>query len=157
MAEPALTNGERSKVDNIINHHQGKVAPLIAVLQDINEGFRYLPETVLRYVSKNLNITLAHILKVATFYSLFSLKPRGEHLISVCQGTTCFVRGAARIMEEVQKALGIGPGEMTEDGKFSLDIVRCLGCCAISPCVRIDQDVHSKIQPNRVRDIFTRY
>lgn len=157
IAEPDLPPEDRSKVEDIINRHRGKVAPLIGVLQDINEEFRYLPATILRYVSLNLNIPLAHILKVSTFYSLFSLKPRGKHLINVCQGTTCFVRGAGRIMEELEKALEVRPGEVTRDGKFSLEIIRCLGCCALSPCIRIDQDVHARIRPTRVRDILTKY
>lgn len=157
VAEPELLPEDRLKVEDIINHHQGRVAPLIGVLQDINEEFRYLPTPVLYFVSRTLDIPLAHILKVSTFYSLFSLKPRGKHLISVCQGTTCFVRGVGRIMEELEKALGIKPGEVTEDGKFSLETVRCIGCCALAPCIRIDQDVHAKIRPVRVRDILMRY
>ena len=116
VAEPELTPEERSKVVDIINHHRSKVAPLIGVLQDINEEFRYLPAPVLRYVSRELDIPLAHILKVSTFYSLFSLKPRGRHVITVCQGTTCFVRGAERIMGELKKALGFSPGEVTGVG-----------------------------------------
>ena len=157
VAEPELPPEDRSKVEDIINRHRGKVAPLIGVLQDINEGFYYLPAPVLRYVSRNLDIPLAHILKVSTFYSLFSLKPRGKHLITVCQGTTCFVRGVERIMEELEEALGIRLGEVTDDGKFSLETVRCIGCCALAPCIRIDQEVHAKMRPGAVRDILTRY
>jgi len=157
VTEPELPPEDRAKVEDIINRHRGKVAPLIGVLQDINEELHYLPAPVLRYVSRDLNIPLAHILKVATFYSLFSLKPRGEHLISVCQGTTCFVRGVERTMEELEKALGIKPGEVTHDGKFSLETVRCIGCCALAPCIRIGQQVYAKIWPVHVRDILTRY
>lgn len=157
VAEPELVVEDRLKVKEIVDRHRGKLAPLIAVLQDIQEQFRYLPAPLLHYVSKNLNIPLAHILKVATFYGLFSLKPKGRHLISICQGTTCFVRGAERIMEELEKALGIKPGEVTDDRKFSLETVRCIGCCALAPCIRIDEQVHAKIRPARVRDILTRY
>jgi len=157
VPEPELTPEERSKVMDIINHHRSKVAPLIGVLQDINEEFRYLPAPMLRYVSQDLDIPLAHILKVSTFYSLFSLKPRGKHIITVCQGTTCFVRGAERIMGELKQTLGISPGEVTDDGKFSLETVRCIGCCALAPCVRIDQEVHASIRPSRARDILTGY
>lgn len=157
VPEPELPPEDQSKVEDIINRHRGKVAPLIGVLQDINEELHYLPAPVLRYVSRDLNIPLAHILKVSTFYSLFSLKPRGKYVISVCQGTTCFVRGVERIMEELERALGIKLGEVTHDGKFSLEIVRCIGCCALSPCIRIDQEVHAKIRPGAVRDILTRY
>jgi NADH:ubiquinone oxidoreductase subunit E len=100
---------------------------------------------------------LARIVKVATFYSLFSLKPRGKHVVSVCLGTTCFVRGAARLIEEVEKRLGIKPGEMSEDGQFSLETVRCIGCCALAPSIRVDQDVHGKVRPTAVGDILARY
>ncbi len=157
VAEPELSPEDLLKVEDILNGHRGKMAPLIGVLQDINEQFRYLPAPVLHYVSRNLDIPLAHILKVATFYSLFSLKPRGEHLINVCQGTACFVRGIGRVLEELEKELGIKPGEVTEDGKYSLETVRCIGCCALAPCIRIDQDVHAKIRPARVRDILGGY
>jgi len=157
VAEPELPPEDQSKVEDIINRHRGKVAPLIGVLQDINEELHYLPPLVLRYVSRDLNIPLAHILKVATFYSLFSLKPRGKHLISVCQGTTCFVRGVDRTMEELEKALGIRPGEVTHDGKFSLETVRCIGCCALAPCIRIGQQVYAKIWPARVGEILAGY
>ena len=157
VAEPGLTPEERAKVMDIINRHIGKVAPLIGVLQDINEEFRYLPAPVLRYVSQKLDTPLAYILKVSTFYSLFSLKPRGEHIITVCQGTTCFVRGVERIMGELKKALGISPGEVTRDGKFSLETVRCIGCCALAPVIRIDQDVHAKVRTVGVGDILGGY
>jgi len=157
VAAPELAEEDRSRVDDIINYHRGKVAPLIGVLQDINEEFNYLPAPMLHYASRELGIPLAHILKVSTFYSLFSMKPRGKHIITVCQGTTCFVRGVDRIMAELEEALGIKPGEVTEDGKFSLETLRCIGCCALAPCVRIDQQVHTKIRPARVKDILVRY
>ncbi len=157
IIEPELDPQERSKVEHIISRHRDKEAPLIGVLQDVNEEFNYLPASVLRYLSRNLNVPLAHVLKVSTFYSLFSLKPRGKHIITVCQGTTCFVRGAERIMADLEGMLGIKPGEVTEDGKFSLETVRCIGCCALAPCIRIDRDVHAKVRPTGVGNIVGRY
>jgi len=157
VAEPDLSFEDRSKVEDIVNHHRGKTAPLMAILQGINEEFNYLPTPVLYYLSRSLDIPLAHLLKVSTFYSLFSLKPRGKHIITICQGTTCFVRGSERIMAELEGTLGIKPGEVTDDGKFSLETVRCIGCCALAPCVRIDREVHAKIRPTRVRDLLTMY
>jgi len=156
-AEPSLPDGDRLKVENIINRHRDEASPLISVLQDINEEFNYLPEPVLRYTSRDLNIPLASILKVATFYHLFSLKPRGKYVINVCQGTTCFVRGAERIMDEVQKRLEIRPGEVTRDGKFGLQVVRCIGCCALSPCMQIGQQVFARLSPVRLQEILARY
>jgi NADH:ubiquinone oxidoreductase subunit E len=157
VAGPEMAPEDRPRVDSIISHHRDEAAPLIGVLQDINEEFNYLPAPVLHHVSRHLGIPLAHILKVSTFYSLFSLKPRGKHVISVCQGTTCFVRGVDRIMAELEDTLGVKPGEVTEDGKFSLETLRCIGCCALAPCIRVDQQVHTKIRPARVRDILVRY
>jgi NADH:ubiquinone oxidoreductase subunit E len=157
IIEPELEPQERSKVEDIVSRHKNKRAPLIGVLQDVNEEFNYLPAPVLRYLSHHLDVPLAHVLKVSTFYSLFSLKPRGKHVITVCQGTTCFVRGAERIMAELEGILGIKPGDMTEDGKFSLETVRCIGCCALAPCVRIDRDVHAKVRPTGMGNILGRY
>lgn len=153
---PKLSGEDRGRLDEIFEHHKDKTAPLIGVLQEINAEFNYLPPDILRHVSNDLDIPLAHIVKVATFYSLFSLKPRGKHLITVCQGTTCFVRGSERLMEEVQNTIGIKPGEVSKDGKFSLEIVRCIGCCALAPTMRIDQKVHAKVHPNCVSDILRR-
>ncbi len=154
---PELSPEASAKLADIMRRHERKKAPLIGVLQDINEEFRYLPEPILRRVSHDLRIPVARILRVATFYSLFSLKPRGKHIVSVCQGTTCFVRGADRLIEEVEKRLGIKPGEMSADGQFSLETVRCIGCCALAPSMRIDHDVHGKVRPTAVGDILGRY
>lgn len=154
---PALSPEDEARLKNIMERHKHKKAPLISVLQDINEEFRYLPAPILRRLAYDLRLPLARILKVATFYSLFSLKPRGRHVISVCEGTTCFVRGASRLIEELEKRLGIKVGEVSEDGEFSLETVRCIGCCALAPCIRIDQDVHGKVRPTAVGDILARY
>ncbi len=154
---PELSPEDGVMLGNILRRHESKRAPLIFVLQDINEEFRYLPAAILRRVSRELRIPVARILKVATFYSLFSLKPRGKHVISVCEGTTCFVRGSGRLLEEVEKRLGIKPGEVSADGQFSLETVRCIGCCALAPSMRIDQDVHGKVRLTAVGDIIRRY
>ena len=154
---PTLAAADRGRLDDILKRHKDKVAPLIGVLQEINSEFNYLPPDILRHVSKDLDVPLAHIVKVATFYSLFSLKPRGKHVITICLGTTCFVRGSERLMDEVQNTVGIKPGEVSKDGNFSLEIVRCIGCCALAPTMRVDQQVHAKVHPNRVGDIIMRY
>ncbi len=153
---PDLPAEGRAKVDDIINRHS-EAGSLISVLQDIQEEFNYLPAPVLRYVSPELKIPLAAILKVATFYSLFSLKQRGKHIINVCQGTTCFVRGGDRILDELERALQIKPGDVTPDGKFSLQIVRCLGCCAPAPVIQVDQQVYAHMRPGRVKEILAKY
>ena len=154
---PGPTAEERVKVDVIINRHGAEAGPIISVLQDVQEEFNYLPAPVLRYVSQELDIPLAAILKVATFYSLFSLKPRGKHIINVCQGTTCFVRGGYRIQEELERTLAIKPGEVTSDGKFSLQVVRCLGSGAPAPVIQVDRKVYAHMRPGRVREILAEY
>jgi len=157
VVEPLLPEEERMVVDEILNKHKESKSPLIPVLQDINSRFNYLPPPVLRYIAYKLNISLAHILRVATFYAFFSLEPRGRHMVSVCMGTACHVRGGERILERLEEELGIKPGQTTEDKKFSLEMVRCVGCCALSPVVRVDKRVYSRVRYNTVMDILMEY
>jgi NADH:ubiquinone oxidoreductase subunit E len=145
------------KVEDIVQRFLYKKAPLIPVLQTINTEFNYLPEDVLRYISHRLGIPLARILRVATFYSLFSLKPRGKNVLTVCMGTTCFVRGGDMLLARLQEMLGIQPGEVTPDGKFSLEIVRCVGCCALAPAFRVSGRVYAKVRANELSSILGRY
>jgi len=155
--EPRLSPEDRAKVETIVQGYLYKKAPLIPVLQSINAEFNYLPEEILRYISHRLGISLAHILRVVTFYSLFSLKPRGRHLLTVCQGTSCFVRGGDMVLARLQELLNIQPGETTKDGKFSLDIVRCVGCCALAPAFKVGKQVYAKVQSNELPSILERY
>lgn len=157
MTEPPLSPEHREKVEAIVQRYLYKKAPLIPVLQAINAEFNYLPEAVLHYISYRLGVPLAHILRVATFYALFSLKPRGKHVITVCQGTSCFVRGADMILARLQESLGIQSGETTKDGKFSLEIVRCISCCALAPALRIGGQVYAKVRANEVANIVGRF
>jgi len=157
VVEPELHPKDQSIVDDIIERHRGKTSPLTGVLQDINEEFSFLPAPMLRYVSRTLDIPLAHILTVSTFYPIFSLKNRGRHVITVCQGTSCEVRGSGKIIEELGKTLGIKPGEITQDGKFGLETVNCLGTCALAPCMRIGQNVYANVRSMGIRDILGGY
>jgi NADH:ubiquinone oxidoreductase subunit E/NAD-dependent dihydropyrimidine dehydrogenase PreA subunit len=157
VPEPQIEAEDKKVVDDIIDYNKHRTAPLVNVLQDINEQFNYLPEPAIRYISYKLSIPLTHILKIATFYSLFSLKPRGKYVISICTGTTCFVLGADRIMDTLQTKLGIRPGEVSEDGKFSLEPVRCIGCCALAPVVRIDTDIHARVQSAKAFELLSSY
>ncbi len=155
--EIGLLPEEREKVDVLLKRYAYKKAPLLSVLQGINAEFNYLPEGTLYYLSRSLQIPMAHIVSVASFYSLFSLKPRGKHVISVCQGTACFARGAERLMERLQDVLEIKVGGMTPDKKFSLEIVRCLGCCALAPVIKIGERIYGKLRPMAVADILKEY
>ncbi len=157
VVEPSLPKVDEEKVDEIILRHRKNRSPLIPVLQDINSSFNYLPPAVLYYVSYKLNIPLAHILRVATFYAFFSLEPRGKHMISVCMGTACHVRGGERILERLEDELGIRAGQTTEDKNFSLEMVRCIGCCALSPVIRVDERVFSRVRYNTVMDILMKH
>ena len=157
VVEPQISLEDKEKVDQLLHKYEYKRAPLIPVLQGINAQYNYVPPETLYYVSQRLGVPLAHILRVATFYSLFSLKPRGRHVISVCLGTSCFVRGAERVTERLQEDLGIGIGEVTEDKKFSLEVVRCIGCCALAPVLKVGERVYGKVRPKDVAGILKEY
>lgn len=131
--------------------NQGK---LLSILQEVQDQYGYLPEANLREIAARLKIPLTEVYGVATFYKSFSLKPRGRHHVKVCLGTACHVRGANRIMKESTNRLGIGPGETSENGEYSLETVMCLGCCAIGPVVVKDGKYHGQVTPARVDSIL---
>lgn len=130
---------------------------LIAILQDIQEEYSYLPQEALKIVSRTLGIPLIDIIAVATFYRAFSLKPRGKHLVTVCLGTACHVRGGPKILEEFERKLKAKAGETTQDGQFTLETVACLGCCAIGPVVVVDSDYHAQTTIRKVDSILKKY
>ena len=144
-----------SKFSSANNGHPDKNM-LIQILQDINTEYRYLPENSLKYVSEEMEVPLSHVYQVATFYSAFSLTPRGEHIIKVCLGTACYARGARTIVEEFERQLQIERGQTTPDKKFTLDTVNCLGCCALSPVVTVDEDYYS-LTASKVGKILSKY
>jgi NADH-quinone oxidoreductase subunit E len=144
-------------VDQIIHRYEGEKGSLMPVLQDVNAEYSYLPEEVLRHVAHELDLPLSQVLHVATFYNVFSLEPRGKHLIRVCDGTSCHVRGGFRILAGLEKQLGVHPGETTADMKFTLETVRCVGCCALSPCIVIDTTTHARLRPDAVAALLRTY
>lgn len=150
-------NVETQKVKELIEKHKSQRRALIAILQDIQAEFNYLPPESLRFVSETLNIPLIDIMGVATFYRSFSLEPRGKHLVTVCMGTACHVRGGLKILDEFEKKLNIRPGETTQDGHFSLETVACLGCCAIGPVVVVDDDYYAQTNIRKVDSIIKKY
>lgn len=150
-------NVETQKVKSFIGKYHNEKKALISILQDIQAEFNYLPQEALRIVSKELSVPLIHIVGVATFYRSFSLQPRGEHLVTVCMGTACHVRGGPKILEEFERKLGIQAGETTPDGAFTLETVACLGCCAIGPVVVVDGNYHAQTTIRRVDPIIKRY
>ncbi len=140
----------------IVEHHQER-APLISVLQDINIEFRHLPPEGLHYISKQLDVPLSRVYHVATFYTAFTLVPRGEHTIKVCMGTSCHIKGAQQILEMIRDRLEIDPGQTTDDKLFSLETVNCLGACAISPVVVVDSKYYGNMSVSRVDKMLEEY
>jgi NADH-quinone oxidoreductase subunit E len=133
---------DQKKIDHVLMRNKRDKHSLIPILQDIQEEYNWLPREALEIIAQKLDISLMDIYGVATFYRTFSLKPRGKHIITVCQGTACHVRGGQRISDAISRALGINPGETTEDRKFTLETVNCLGCCAIGPIVMVDGEYY---------------
>ncbi|HID55553.1 TPA: 2Fe-2S iron-sulfur cluster binding domain-containing protein [Candidatus Poribacteria bacterium] len=152
-----LTAEDKMKLDKIIQEHKDKEGALILILQSVNALYTYFPESVLWYISQKLMIPLSQIFRIATFYNAFSLKPRGRHMISVCMGTTCYVRGSWRILRELIQELNISPGETTEDLRFTLNTVRCLGCCSIAPVINIDGETYGRLKPKEITQILKGY
>jgi len=142
------------KTKQIVKKHRGDKSALIAVLQDIQEAFNYLPKDALTAAGKALGIPISRVYEVATFYNAFSLKPRGEHIVKICMGTACHVRGASAIQDKMERTLCIKPGETTLDKKFSLETVNCVGACALGPVVVIDTEYHGQVTMAKVDKII---
>jgi NADH-quinone oxidoreductase subunit E len=145
------------KLIEIIEKYEKNTHAIVAMLQDIQEEYNHLPKDALIKLSKELDIPLSRILSVATFYKAFSLTPKGKYPINVCLGTACHVRGGARIMDKLERELKIHRGETTEDLNFSLDEVRCLGCCGLAPVMMVRKDIHGKLSESKVMPIIEQY
>jgi len=130
---------------------------LIMILQAIQAQYNYLPQPVLAYLSEKIEIPLSRIYGVATFYSTFSLEPRGKNIISICLGTACHVRGAGKVLERIEDTLNVTNGKTTDDGQFTLESVRCIGCCSLGPVVKINEDVYGRIASEDLTQILDNY
>ena len=148
---------EIDKIDRIIDKHHGQASSLLQILLDIQIENSWLPKEALERVSDKLEVPLTRIQHIATFYKAFSLVPKGRHKIHICMGTACHVRGATRILDTVEEATGIKPGETDLDLKFSLETVNCLGCCALGPVMEVDGKVHGKMSPVKTADAINTY
>lgn len=144
-------------VDQILKDHDNEKSSLISILLSVQEKYNYLPKDALKILAKKLNIRLIDAYSVATFYQVFSLKPRGKHIINVCDGTACHVRGSPRIIDKITENLGIEAGCTTQDMKFTLETVRCLGVCAMGPVIVVDGNYHGKLSPSKVEKILANY
>lgn len=146
-----------AKLTKVINDSKDIPGCLMHILQEAQSIYGYLPIEVQTKIAEGLGISLSEVYGVATFYSQFSLNPKGKHRISVCLGTACYVKGSDKILAEVEKQLGIKCGECTQDGLFSIDSCRCVGACGLAPVLMIDNDVYGKLTPDMVKGILDKY
>ncbi|MGB7063131.1 MAG: NADH-quinone oxidoreductase subunit NuoE [Candidatus Zixiibacteriota bacterium] len=149
----AVTN----TVDSLVDKYGAKKEALIPILQDLQSDLNWLPEEVLRAVADKLGVPLMDVYGAASFYRTFSLKPRGKHIITVCVGTACHVRGGQRIVDEIGRMLDLAPGETTPDQNFTLETVNCLGCCAIGPIVVVDGEYYGEMTTRKVGSVLEKY
>ncbi len=152
-----FTPEQIAKLNKIIEKHKGKPGGLIPVLEEAQVALEYLPVSVQKKIARELNLPLSRVYGVVTFYSFFTMTPRGNHTVRVCLGTACYVRGGKAITEALQKEFGISEGETTPDRMFTLESIRCLGACGLGPVVVVDEDVHGRIKPSKVKEILTQY
>ena len=144
-------------VDRIIDRYAGEEGALIQVLLDVQREYNWLPGEALRQISERLKIPVSRIYRVASFYKAMSLTPIGRHLVNVCLGTACHVRGGPRIMDKVEELLGIKAGETTPDQRFTVNRVNCLGCCALGPVIVVDEEYHGKLAPAKLKEVLETY
>ena len=152
-----LSDAAVSKINEIIDRYTGETTPLMMILSDIQREYGYIPLEVQELVSERTGISVAEIYGVVTFYSFFSLKPKGKYIIGCCLGTACYVKGAQQIIDKFSELLGIAPGQTTEDGMFTIDALRCIGACGIAPAVTINGTVYPKMTVDKVPEIIESY
>lgn len=147
---------EYSEIDKVIERYSCEKSELIAILQEIENLHGYLPAWALKHVSEKLNVPMIQVCGVASFYDAFHMTPRGKHLVRVCLGTACYLRGSTRVLEALEKELGIKDGETTPDLKFNLQTVHCVGACALAPVMVVGERYFSKMNPTKVRGVLKR-
>lgn len=152
-----FTAEQWSAVNRIIERHKTKPGSLIPVLEEIQETIGYLPKPVLDRVARGLGIPFSEVYGVVTFYSFFTMFPRGKHTVRCCLGTACYVRGGNKLLETLVDTLKIEPGETTDDRCFSLETVRCLGACGLAPVVVVDEDTHRQMKPSKIPGVLDAY
>ena len=144
-------------VGQIVAKYGRRASSLIAVLQDVQKEKGYLPEEDLGVIASEIKVPLSRVYSLATFYKAFSLVPRGRHFVNVCLGTACHVRGGARLLDKLERDLGVEAGETTSDGRFSVEAVRCVGCCGLAPVVVIDENFHGKLNQKKLEQVLKKY
>jgi len=146
-----------ARLDEVIERYRDRPGALIPVLQTAQGIFGYLPEVALKRIAKGMHKSYSEVAGVVSFYSFFSTVPRGRNLVRVCLGTACYVRGGMAVLEALKKELGIDVGETTEDREFSLEVARCFGACGLAPVITINDVVHHRVKPMRIREVLDQY
>ncbi|NOU18978.1 MAG: NAD(P)H-dependent oxidoreductase subunit E [Bacteroidales bacterium] len=152
-----LKKEQIAKLKEICKSFNNEAGELINVLHKSQETFGYLPAEVQEIIAKELNISVAKVYGVVTFYSFFTMIPKGKHPISICTGTACYVRGAEKVLDEFKRILDVKVGETTPDGKFSLSCLRCVGACGLAPVVSVGEKIYGRVSPDGVKDILKEY
>ncbi len=148
---------EWDKIHNIIDKYNSNPENLLMIMQDITHMYNYVPPEILPLIQKKLNVDESLIYSVATFYKTISLEPRGKHIVNVCTGTACHILGAQKIMDAYKEKLNIEEGETTKDGMFSLEGVRCIGCCASGPVITVDNEIHGGLDQSKALKVIGTY
>ncbi|MBQ6907455.1 MAG: NAD(P)H-dependent oxidoreductase subunit E [Clostridia bacterium] len=151
------TKEQEEKLREVIKKHAGENGAAIPVLHEAQDIYGYLPIEVQKIISEGLNVPLAEIYGIVTFYTQFSLYPKGDYEVSVCLGTACYVKGSGTILEKIKERLGIDVGQCTPDGKFSLNSTRCIGACGLAPVMTVNDAVYGRLTPADLDDIFAKY
>ena len=155
IATNELTKADiQDKLREIFSHYHGDRQELIPILQETQEQFRYLPAEAMREIARFLRMPESTVYGVSTFYAQFKLTPLGRRIVRICRGTACHVRGAAKVLAEVEKRLGIKPGETTDDLEYTLETVACIGACALAPTMTIDNETHGKMTVKKVAEVL---
>ena len=151
------TQKQKEELDAVIEELRGEEGALMPIMQRAQDIYGYLPLEVQRYIALGLDIPVSEVYGVATFYSQFLLIPKGEHPVSVCLGTACYVKGSGKLMERLETLLGVKNGEITADCRFSLDATRCIGACGLAPVLTIGEDVYGRLEPAELDGILAKY
>ena len=146
-----------NQIEQVLQKYEYRHADIISIMQDVQGLENYIPEEAIRYISEKMELNLARVYDIATFYKTFSLMPRGRHTIKVCCGTACHLGGSDRNLDQIKRSLQIKEGETTADRQFSLETVNCLGTCALAPVVMVEEDYYDEVKPGRIEKILLNY
>jgi len=152
-----LTKDEIITIDSIIKSNGESPGQLVKILQDIQSHLGYVPVEGQRLIADRLDVPVSKVYGIVSFYNFFRLFPPGKHSVTLCMGTACYVRGAKSVLDEIEKKYVVKPGQTTTDRRFSLEVIRCLGCCAIGPVITVDGKVYGRMKPAKVKEILGKY